>query len=81
MIVIAALRADMIAINKSKELGIPREMVDRPIAVTLRRAWAKNSFWGKCKLLGVLISSAFETEEVSAEDIENLEKYRATLPK
>ncbi len=62
------------AINKSKELGIPREMVDRPIAVTLRRAWAKNSFWGKCKLLSSLVVSAFSKEEVAPEDIENLKR-------
>ncbi len=60
------------AIACAEENGIATAMVDRPIQTTLRRAWAKNSFWGKCKLLGVLISSAFETEEVSAEDIENL---------
>lgn len=62
------------AINKSKELGIPQEMVDRPIAVTLRRAWAKNSFWGKCKLLSSLIVSAFSKEEVAPGDIENLKQ-------
>ncbi len=60
------------AIACAEENGIPTAMVDRPIQTTLRRAWAKNSFWGKCKLLGVLISSAFDTEEISAEDIENL---------
>ncbi len=62
------------AIEKAKALGIPQEMVDRPIAVTLRRAWAKNSFWGKCKLLSALIATAFTKEEVSAEDVENLKQ-------
>ncbi len=62
------------AMKKAKEMNIPLEMVDRPIAVTLRRAWAKNSLWGKCKLLSVLISSAFSKEEVSSEQIESLKK-------
>lgn len=62
------------AINKAKELNIPQSMVDRPIAVTLRRAWAENSFWGKCKLLSALVASAFSTEEVDAGEIENLKK-------
>ncbi len=62
------------AINKAKELNIPQTMVDRPIAVTLRRAWAKNNFWGKCKLLSVLIASAFSKEEVSPQEIENLKQ-------
>jgi len=60
------------AINKAKELGTPTEMVDRPITVTLRRAWAKNSFLGKCNLLALLISSAFSKEEVTSEQIEDL---------
>lgn len=60
------------AMNKAEELGIPSVMVDRPIQVTLRRAWAKNSLWGKCKLLAALISSAFTKEEISEEQIEGL---------
>ena len=62
------------AINKANEMGIPSEMVDRPIATTLRRAWAKNSFIGKCKLLSVLIATAFSKEEVSADEIESLKQ-------
>ncbi len=62
------------AINKAKELGIPQVMVDRPIAVTLRRAWAKNNFWGKCKLLSALVASAFSKEEAAPEEIENLKQ-------
>ncbi len=66
------------AINKSKELGISTSMVDRPITVTLRRAWAKNSLWGKCNLLALLVSSAFSKEEISSEQIENL-KVRSEM--
>ena len=38
------------ALECAKELSIPTVMVDRPIAVTLRRAWMKNNFcqaWAK----------------------------------
>ncbi len=59
-------------INVAKELGIPSVMVDRPIQTTLRRAWAKTSFWGKSKLLAALLASAFDTEEVSTQEVENL---------
>ena len=62
------------AVNVATELGIPQTMVDRPIAVTLRRAWAKNSFWGKCKLLSAMIASAFSKEEVDPQEIENLKQ-------
>ena len=59
-------------IEVAKELSIPCEMVDRPIQMTLRRAWAKNSGYGKMKLLSALLASAMEKEEVSGEEIENL---------
>jgi pheromone shutdown-related protein TraB len=62
------------AIKKSEELNIPQKMVDRPVAVTLRRAWAKNSFWGKCKLFSMLVATAFSREEISADEIEKLKK-------
>ncbi len=54
------------------ELNIPVAMVDRSIQTTLRRAWAVNSLWGKCKLLSALFASAFDKEEISEEQIENL---------
>lgn len=60
------------AINVAKETNTMAVMVDRPIQVTLRRAWAKNSLWGKCKLLAALLTSAFSKEEVSESEIENL---------
>ena len=60
------------AYDKASELGIKTAMVDRPVKVTLRRAWAKNSFIGKMKLLSLMIASIFDTEEVSSDQIENL---------
>ena len=62
------------AILQAQELGIPSVMVDRPIQITLRRAWSRNSLWGKSKLLAAMIASAFDDDEVSAEQIENLKK-------
>ncbi len=61
-----------VGIRVAEELGIPSVMVDRPIQTTLRRAWAKTSFFGKSKLLVALIGSAFDDEEVSTEQIESL---------
>ena len=60
------------AIKVARELNIPQIMVDRPIAVTLQRAWGMNSGWGKMKLLSALIASAFSGEETSQEEIEQL---------
>lgn len=64
---------EMVAAMKvADELNIPTTMVDRPIQTTLRRAWAKNSLWGKCKLLSAMVSSAFTSEKISSEEIEEL---------
>lgn len=60
------------AITVAQSLAIHTELVDRPIHTTLKRAWAKNNLWGKSKLLATLLSSAFSTEKLSAEEIEAL---------
>lgn len=62
------------AIAVAEEMHIRTAMVDRPINVTLRRAWAKNSLWGKCKLLATLLSTAFDKEEIPPEEIEKLKE-------
>ena len=62
------------AMRVADELNIPAVMADRAIQITLKRAWAKNSFWGKCKLLAMLLSTAFSKEDMSAEDIENIKE-------
>ena len=62
------------AMNAAEEGGIRCTLVDRPIQITLKRAWGKNSFWGKCKLLATLLSSAFSKEEIEPEEIEKLKE-------
>ena len=62
------------AINASEEAGIRCTLVDRPIQITLKRAWGKNSFWGKCKLLSALLASAFSKEEIDPQEIEKLKE-------
>ena len=60
------------ALNTAKEMEIPYSLCDREVQITLRRAWSRCSLWSKCKLLATLLSSAFVTEKLSAEEIENL---------
>ncbi len=62
------------AMNAAEENNIRCSLVDRPIQITLKRAWGKNSFWGKCKLLGTLLASAFSKEEINPEEIEKLKQ-------
>jgi pheromone shutdown-related protein TraB len=60
------------ALNTAQEMNIAYSLCDREIKTTLRRAWARCNLWSKCKLLATLLSSAFTTEKLSAEEIESL---------
>lgn len=62
------------AVDAAVELGIPYSFCDREVQQTLRRAWSKCGFFGKCKLLAGLLSSAFTTEKLSESEIEDLKK-------
>ena len=62
------------AVNAAKEQGIPFSLCDRQIHVTLRRAWARTSFWGKNKMLAAMLSSVFSSEKLGAEEIEALKQ-------
>ena len=58
----------------AEEKGIPYSFCDREIATTLKRAWAKSNLWNKAKLIGTLLSSAFDKEEFKPEELEQLKK-------
>jgi len=61
-----------IAIQTATDLGIPYSLCDREVQTTLRRAWSNCGLWSKCKLLASLLASAFTTEKLSTQEIENL---------
>ncbi len=65
------------SLEAAREAGIATALVDRPIHVTLQRAWSKNSLWGKSKLMATLISSAFSDEKIEENEIENLKDQGA----
>jgi pheromone shutdown-related protein TraB len=65
------------AAEVADENNIPYSFSDRPVQITLNRAWRLSNFWNKMKLLSVLISSALSPEEVSEEQIEELKKSSA----
>ena len=62
------------AVNVAQEIGVPFSLCDREVQTTFRRAWSRCGLWSKCKLLAALLSSAFVSEKLSAEEIENLKK-------
>ena len=63
------------AIETSEQLNIPFRLCDREVQLTLRRAWARCGLWSKCKLLASLLASAFTTEKLKPEEIENLKNH------
>jgi len=66
------------AIRLAEERNIPFALIDRNIQVTFQRAWSLSSLWGKNKLLAALIGSAFSTEKLTPEQIEEL-KVKSAL--
>lgn len=62
------------AARTAEELGLPISLCDRDIRITLRRAWKSTSFLKKSYLLATLLVTLFDTNEIKAEDLENLKK-------
>ena len=65
--------AEMVAaVRCAEEAGVPIVLADRPIQLTLRRAWASTNWWGRNKLLASLIAGAFSNEQLSEEDLRTM---------
>lgn len=60
------------AIDAASAQNVPISFSDRPIQVTLQRAWAKCNLWKKLKLLSVLLASAFSNTKISEEELEKM---------
>ena len=57
------------AVNLSKELEIPVELIDRDIQTTLRRAWRKMKFREKVKILYSMLGEEEDELEVDLDEI------------
>jgi len=62
------------AARVAEECEIPISLCDRDIRVTLRRAWAALSWWRKLTLVSGFAGSAFDSPELSEEDLEQLKQ-------
>lgn len=62
------------AVRLAEEKGAKLELADRPIRVTLLRAWRKMSFWSKLRVLPEMIVSLFVADDITEEDIEKLKE-------
>jgi pheromone shutdown-related protein TraB len=78
------------AARVAEELDIPISLCDRDIRVTLRRAWSSLSLFRKSMLVSTFTVSAFESPEMSEEELrrirqkdvlsELMEELGATMP-
>ncbi len=64
-------------IKQSEQLNIPIVLADRPIKLTFSRIWNNLGVWEKSKLLVSIISSIFDDEELSEEDLASLKQADA----
>ena len=54
--------------------NLPVWLVDREVGTTLKRAWRSVGFWQRFGLMGGLLASVFDKDEIAEEDIENLKQ-------
>src|SRR6056297_842330 len=65
--------AEMIeGINAAKDNDAKLVLADRDIKTTFLRIWRGMKFWGKMKLLVMIIASIFSKEEISEEELEKM---------
>ena len=62
------------AATAARERGLPLQLVDRDVGITLKRAWRALGFWGRMKLMAGLSVGLFDREEVDANQIEKLKE-------
>jgi pheromone shutdown-related protein TraB len=60
------------AAHAAEELGIPVELCDRDVRITLHRAWRAVPWWRKLLLLSGLFATLFERQEITEEDLRKL---------
>ena len=58
----------------ARERGLPLQLIDRDVGITLKRAYRGLGFWGRIKLMTGLGMSLFDKEQVDAADIEKLKQ-------
>lgn len=62
------------AMDGAQQRDQPLWLIDREVGTTLKRAWRSVGFWQRFALLGGLLASVFERENIQQEDIEKLKQ-------
>jgi pheromone shutdown-related protein TraB len=62
------------AMEAAEQTGLPLQLIDREIGVTLKRTSRKLSWWQRWMLTNGMILSLFSRERISEEDVERLKR-------
>lgn len=62
------------AVEEAEDAGIPVALVDRPVQITLQRAWRSLGAWEKAKFLFSSLYSLLSVEDVQEDEIERLKE-------
>ena len=62
------------ALDGADQRGLPVWLIDREVGTTLKRAWRSVGFWQRFGLLGGLVASIFEREDIAQEEVEKLKQ-------
>jgi pheromone shutdown-related protein TraB len=62
------------AMDGAGQRGLPVWLIDREVGTTLKRAWRSVGFWQRFGLLGGLLASVFEREDIEPAEIEKLKQ-------
>lgn len=62
------------AMDGAEARGMPVWLVDRDVGTTLKRAWRSVGFWQRFGLLGGLLASVFDREDIAEHEIEKLKQ-------
>ncbi|HEX5306485.1 MAG TPA: TraB/GumN family protein [Dyella sp.] len=62
------------AMDGAESRGTPLWLVDRDVGTTLKRAWRSVGFWQRFGLLGGLLASVFDREDIAEHEIEKLKQ-------
>ncbi|MEO5811377.1 MAG: TraB/GumN family protein [Rhodanobacter sp.] len=62
------------AMDGAERHNVPLWLIDREVGTTLKRAWRSVNFWQRFALLGGLLASVFEREDIEQDEIEKLKQ-------
>ncbi|MEO8808692.1 MAG: TraB/GumN family protein [Rhodanobacter sp.] len=62
------------AMDGGDQRGLPVWLIDREVGTTLKRAWRSVGFWQRFGLLGGLLASMFERDDIAQEEVEKLKQ-------